>query len=328
MTVIRALPSRLLTGAHTRAVLSCAGVSDHELRGPLWSSDRQGLWHWTPQAPDALNRVRRAAAALPEAAALGGWAAAAALGAAEFDGESESGELLPVPLCLGRHQRCRRVGPGVCWRSDLYDEVVDLGDLRVTSPERTCFDLARRADGLRAAVIEIETLLRYVRVDLQVVAQMLADRRRWLGRPQAANALRLAAAGAASKRETAFRLLWLLDAGLPEPEVNVEVTDLDGQLLGRVDLLAREAGLAGEYDGEYHSSAARRAADEVRVEGLVRAGLRVVRVTSPDLGPNRRRTAHRLQQAHREGLRRDRSKDRWMAQPSPIERSPLGRTAG
>lgn len=321
------LPERLLVGAHPRRTLALAGVHDDELRGPLWLRDRQGLFRWAGQPDDARSRVLRAAAALPAGAAIGGWAAAHLLGSSEFDGETATGKPVGVPLCLGRDQRCRRPGQELIWRSELLGEIVEVDGVPVTTPERTCFDLARRATDLRAAVTDVEAVLRSTPVDLSAVAAMASERARWLGRRQAAAALTHVVPGAESRRETALRLLWVLDAHLPAPEPNLEVFDLGGRFLGRVDLLDRDAALVGEYDGEHHAAAAQRAADEVRRERIEAAGLTVVRVTSPDLGEHRQRTVSRLRQAHRQGLQRDRSRDAWVARPR-VERSVLGQHAG
>jgi len=51
--------------------------------------------------------------------------------------------------------------------------------------------------------------------------------------------------------ESRLRMLIVL-AGLPEPEVNVEVTDVDGRVLYRFDLSWAGLRIAVEYDGRQH----------------------------------------------------------------------------
>ncbi|MCJ1714502.1 endonuclease domain-containing protein [Curtobacterium sp. VKM Ac-2922] len=57
--------------------------------------------------------------------------------------------------------------------------------------------------------------------------------------------------GSESAMESWFRLA-LVDAGFPEPELNVDVRDPDGRLLGRVDMAWPELKIAFEYDGDHH----------------------------------------------------------------------------
>jgi len=106
----------------------------------------------------------------------------------------------------------------------------------------------------------------------------------------------------------------VLDAKLPPPLVNRRIIHVDGYCLGEVDLLDLDAGLVGEYDGAHHAGAAQRSIDHGRREELQRAGLRVVQHTWADLGPNRALTIARLRRLREEGLRRDRSRDRWFVE--------------
>ena len=54
-----------------------------------------------------------------------------------------------------------------------------------------------------------------------------------------------------SPMETRLRLLLVL-AGLPEPEVNLTVRDVDGVPVRRYDLIYRDARTIVEYDGRHH----------------------------------------------------------------------------
>jgi hypothetical protein len=204
----------------------------------------------------------------------------------------------------------------VPWRSDLRPEdVTVVGGVRVTVPVRTAFDLARRGSLLHA-VTALDVLARGRPEFLDVVTGYLAERPRWNGVPQARLAVRLATPMARSPRETAFRLFWIFDCGLPDPVVNAVVRDGDGRLLGISDLLDPATGLLGEYDGAQHRQELQHALDNAREEGFEDDGLTVVRVSNPDLGPFRARTRQRLLSAHRRAARTPRGS--WTWEPGPL----------
>jgi hypothetical protein len=106
-------------------------------------------------------------------------------------------------------------------------------------------------------------------------------RRRGIGRVR--RALELADEESRSPTETWMRLIWMLDAGLPRPLCNRAVYDLGGRLLGVPDLLDPVAGVVGEYDGDEHRFAVRRARDAEKDDLYRRAGLEPFRVVAPDL---------------------------------------------
>lgn len=81
--------------------------------------------------------------------------------------------------------------------------------------------------------------------------------------------------------ETRARLLFE-QWGLPEPELNVDVFDVHGGWIARVDFLWRTAGVVGEYYGAVHGNSW--TGDLTRSAQLEDAGYRVVVMTSRDLG--------------------------------------------
>lgn len=112
---------------------------------------------------------------------------------------------------------------------------------------------------------------------------------RWAGRSGAA-ALRAALPRirerVESPRETDMRL-FIVDAGMPEPEVQVEVRDpQSGLLLGRADLAHREARVVEEYEGEGHRSKEQWDRDIQKNRAFERIGLRTVRATNRDFVPS------------------------------------------
>ncbi len=112
--------------------------------------------------------------------------------------------------------------------------------------------------------------------------------------------------------------MWVMEAGLPRPEVNINVYGDTGHLLAIPDLLDVESGLVAEYDGADHRETVRHANDNARGEGMDRSGLTVVRVTGLDMTRRRRRLIIRLREGRREGLARDRGRDRWSPTRFPL----------
>lgn len=86
-----------------------------------------------------------------------------------------------------------------------------------------------------------------------------------------------------SPRETLLRLL-LVDAGLPEPEINYWIYGAQGQFLTESDLVYVEEKVVLEYEGDHHrTDAGQWRKDIARREALEDAGWRVVRVSADDL---------------------------------------------
>lgn len=81
-----------------------------------------------------------------------------------------------------------------------------------------------------------------------------------------------------SPRETRVRCI-LVDAGLPEPELNVDVFDESGRFLGCVDMAYPGEKVAVEYLGMLHGE--RWAQDVERLAALRAAGWIVIEVTAP-----------------------------------------------
>lgn len=88
--------------------------------------------------------------------------------------------------------------------------------------------------------------------------------------------------GSASPRESDLR--WeILRAGLPEPELNVDILSELGEFIARGDLVYREWKVVVEYDGWHHERDAwQRQYDHLRRERLEGDGWRVIVVTAAD----------------------------------------------
>lgn len=303
----------------SRDEASLLGIGWREVAGPLWRSPHRGVHAWAAtDENDPLQRVYDAAPLLPPSGAVGGWAAAQLGGARELDGRGPSGDdLQPVMLCLPRDLRVRR-GPGVRpFRSRLEpDDVTEVCGVRATRPLRTAFDLAR-TQPFREAVVAVDYLARGRPEFLGDLLEYARQHRHLRGSRLVVQVVHLASARSRSAGETRMRLLWTLDAGLPEPWVNPVVRLGDGFLVGMPDLLDLASGVAGEYDGAGHRAADQHASDNAREEGLEDAGLLVVRFGGVDLGPRRTRSVARLSSARRRGLSAPRPR-RWTASEGPL----------
>lgn len=111
-------------------------------------------------------------------------------------------------------------------------------------------------------------------------AAVLAGRRRGIGMLR--DALPLIRTRSASSRETWCRLT-LIEAGLPEPELNWSVWQ-DGWFMACVDLAYPRLKIAIEYEGEHHLTDPEQWAKDIeRHARLVELGWIVIRVTKQQL---------------------------------------------
>ncbi|GAA4103268.1 type IV toxin-antitoxin system AbiEi family antitoxin domain-containing protein [Nocardioides kongjuensis] len=138
----------------------------------------------------------------------------------------------------------RSFGPG---------DVVELDGLRVTSPLRTTWDLGRQRY-VEPSLAAMDQMLRLGRFS---AAELVAGVPRFKGM-RWVTTLRLMVGyvdgRAESPPESILRLRWL-QAHLPRPVPQLEVYDVEGTFLARLDLGNEEIAFAAEYDGaEWHSS--------------------------------------------------------------------------
>jgi hypothetical protein len=295
------------------------GFTRGRIAGPTFVSPLRGVVRPTGSETSPLQRIYDVAELVPEGGAIGGWAAAHLLGAPECDGRGPSGlDEEPVPVVLPPPLLIRPRSGVVRWRSDLTpDDLTVVDGIICTAQVRTAFDLARFSQ-FREAVVELDVLGRQIAVRPAEVAAYAHRHPRWRGKPQALEVVKLADPRARSAGETRLRLVWVLDAGLPPPEVNPAISDGAGWLLGVVDLLDPENGMVGEYDGAHHRAPRQHALDNAREEALEDAGMVVVRAGADDVSRTGcRRTVLRLQSAYRRATARDSSGDRWTWTPEP-----------
>lgn len=200
----------------------------------------------------------------------------------------------PLPLALTRVDsivHVSTVGPGPVERRRLTvghriapdrARVTTVLGTRVSTPAGAWYE-CRTVLSIRDLVILGDHMVgvgRLATID-QLAAAIRAGDRGVVGARAAIERIRV---GAESPAETSLRLL-IVDAGFPEPELNVDVHAADGRFIGRADMAWPSLRIALEYDGDHHRTdrdAFRR--DRSRSNDFTSEGWVVVRATSSDLG--------------------------------------------
>ena len=180
-----------------------------------------------------------------------------------------------LPATSGRRSRTGLI----VRRSQLKaDEVIEIRGLPVTTLQRTIRDLCLFGAPLDA-LIAIDMALQKRRTDK---ARLLRDAVTKKGRRGAARLRRLVELAAPAESPMETRLRWLIfNAGLPRPEVQVDLHDAEGGFLGRADLYYPAARLVVEFDGGNHRE--RLVSDDRRQNLLIGAGFRILRFTAADV---------------------------------------------
>lgn len=289
---MKPLTDDVIRAAHRRKDLLSQGVTDAELRGPLWTRTAHGFYSWAAtDAAEVEQRILVAASRLPSSGAVTGWAAAWLHGATRLDGlRGDAATPLPVPICLTPHHQLRNAPSAELRisRSRLEpSELVVVCGVRCTHLVRAAFDAARFAPNIIEAVAVLDALLHSTVLRVEDLVAYAHERRRWHGREQLYRAAALADPWSLSCAESRLRVMWR-EAGLPAPLVNPVILDGDGRRCAMADLLDEAAALVIEYDGAHHADATQRAQDDDRTQRLHALGLHVVRVNSVDLRADRR----------------------------------------
>ena len=270
----RPLPSELRLGPFHVKDADALGVARWRLR----ASDLQAPHHWV-RAPIALpiTVFGRAAALLP---LLKDHQCFSHVTAAMLLGMRLPFRLHDAPLHVTSLGRPRMRRPGVVGHeANQRDLQITLDGFPVTSPVTTWLDLA--------PMVSIDELVQ--------IGDGLVRR----NQPQATMDELLAALAAArgiravrrlevamtrvrprtdSIRETVLRLL-IVDAGLPEPEVNLEIRNRAGAIIAHGDLVWRSSKVIVEYDGDQHRTDRWQFSVDVdRIGRLQQLGWLVIRV--------------------------------------------------
>ncbi len=165
-------------------------------------------------------------------------------------------------------------------------ETIIRNGIRITTPERTAFDIGRFSAANRAIPV-LDALANATNFKVADVESLAAEKPGTRGVRHLRSVLKLVDGGAESPQESRVRLL-LVDSGLPSPETQIEFTDKFGVARIRVDMGWREWRVAVEYDGAQHwSDRYQRSWDIDRIAILEAMGWAVVRVSAEMLSrPN------------------------------------------
>lgn len=230
------------TRPFTRADAIAAGISPKQLRGSLFRRVFRGVY--VDRAVTVTPGIRAAAAfALFDP----GKAFLSHASAARF-------HEVPIPTLPDEHvtvshPNLRRRHPGIVCHVARRAEVMVRDGLQVSGPAQMFVELASLLSLVDLTVVG-DNLVRTGRVSLR----QLRTASRISELPNAARAVvaaDLVRERVDSPMETRLRLLIVL-AGLPEPEVNLTLRDVEGQVIRRYDLSYPHSRLIVEYDGRHH----------------------------------------------------------------------------
>ena len=267
------VPAELRTKPFTCAEARHVGVSRAQLRGAAYRRMGSGLYRWVGLTENPQLILTAVARRLPDSAAFSGRTAAWLHGLDLAPCEPIE-VTIPDPIGSGR-----RAGAFVCRAALAGEEIVLRHGLPTTSALRTVVDLGGR-NPLTEGVVAADLFLHAGLLTIAELRTYVAEHPGARGIARLRRAVDLAEAKAESAMETRLRMVLVL-AGLPRPEVQVSIHDNQGRFLGRPDLFYRKQRLAIEYDGGNHRD--RLVDDNRRQNGLVGAGLRLLRFTAADV---------------------------------------------
>ena len=252
------------------------GVTRGKLRGAGYRRLGSGIYRWVGLRENPQLMLTAVARRLPAGAAFSGRTAAwlHGLDLAPCDPIEVT---IPEPTGSGR-----RAGASVRHAVLASEEIVLRRGLPTTSALRTVVDLGGR-EPVTEGVVAADLFLHAELVTIAELHTHVAAHPGTKGIARLRRVLALAEPKAESAMETRLRMLLVL-AGLPRPYVQVSIHDDHGRFLGRPDLLYRLQGLAIEYDGGNHRD--RLVDDNRRQNGLIGAGLRLLRFTAADVYGN------------------------------------------
>jgi very-short-patch-repair endonuclease len=239
------------------------GITPSALRGKSYQRIAARLYKWTDTSVDAWALIDAYRRVLPASAVFVGRTAAWMHG---VDVEPAN----PIQVAVETLES--RDGLEVT-HADVSTETVDVKGRRATTLQRALLDLCSWSP-LVEALIVIDAAIRR-RVTTAAALLEYSNRR-------SSQLRKLAAIAAPAESPMETRLRWLLlEAGLPMPEVQVDLYDDSGNFLGRADLYYPSARLIIEFDGRNHQD--RLVSDLRRQNALHAAGYNMLRFTSADL---------------------------------------------
>ncbi|MGY4710823.1 endonuclease domain-containing protein [Mycolicibacterium sp. CBM1] len=264
------------------AALASGALSRHQLRSRF---ARVLPDIYLPRDGEPSLRDRIAAAWLWS----GGAAVIAGLAAAALHGARWIADDVPVELI---HANARAPAGVVTRRALLHSgEVQALAGFRVTTAERTAFDLGRLVDQT-PAVARLDALARATRFRVDDVSALARNHPGVRGLRRLESVLELVDPGAESPRETYLRLT-LVRGGLPRPHTQIPVF-ADGTVVAYLDMGWPELMIAVEYDGDHHRTDRRQYVRDIRRQEMLEdLGWVLIRVVAEDRPADILRRVHR-----------------------------------
>lgn len=128
------------------------------------------------------------------------------------------------------------------------NEVHEVDGLKITTPELSVVD-ACRISPFEAGVVMADGARRELRFDMDVALGVVERQRDWAGSVTASRVLRFSDPLAATVGESRGRVM-LARIGLPRPELQKEIRNRHGVLLGTTDFYLEEHDTVAEFDGK------------------------------------------------------------------------------
>lgn len=267
------VPEELKNQPFTLEQARAYGLSRDHLRGTQWRRISRGWYRWAGCELTEELRLETVRRMVPPDSAFSGRTAARLLGL-DVVAPRKPEVIVQRPTGI-----TERVEAAVSRARLEPAEVVTRNGFRVTSPMRTCFDLAGELP-LVEAVVVVDMALHAGLFQMDVFHSYVEGRAGCRGIKIARRTLELAEPKSESPMESRLRML-LVGAGLPRPHAQVSIHDHAGLFAGRLDLYYPDARLGIEYDGENHRE--RLTDDNRRQNRLQQLGIRLLRYTAPDL---------------------------------------------
>lgn len=281
------------------------GLSQEHLRGKAFAKVSQGI-HRPVDWDFDLREASRALSAQSPGAWISHVTAARIHGLILPPWLSDSKELhLSKPKALPEARRTGITGHTVLASQDEVEMDVDLW---ISTRARTWLDLARTLP-LRDLICMGDQLIRIPRPEfedrsdpfatLESLWKMVGRHPNLQGIVRAREALDLMRVGSDSAPETLMRLA-MLDAGLPEPELQISLWDRPGSPSADAGYRARCISL--HYDGAHHLDELQRYSDRRRNKAFEAAGWTVLVFTQEDYAGGFEQAVLRIRAALRQPL--------------------------
>lgn len=173
---------------------------------------------------------------------------------------------------------------GIITRNEhfAYDDVMEMHDMAVATPQRAAYDLGRHMPR-DAAVIHLDALARATGLAADHVTPLIERYKGARGIRRLRTAIDLMDGGAQSPKETWLRLL-LIDAGYPRPATQIPVLDGSGHPFAYLDMgWEEDLMITVEYDGDHHrTDRIQYAWDVKRLRRLQQIGWHHIKVIAED----------------------------------------------